>query len=229
MRKSELQETLVSLYLRLNGYFVSGFIVHSPGDDGAGNRTQVDALAIRLPHNAEPERQVLPAEYLQIPAGVTDIALCEVKGGHEALQFNPALREAETIRSVLRWVGAFEAPEIERLLPPLHEMLTPRDPDTPQAFRAVRSEDKRYQVRTILFAPDRPEPRNNQTRYVCGDEIVAFINACLRAHPPRPACATRYDFGLWGGMYEPIIRLIKSSDRNLALEDIYAELVDAGT
>jgi hypothetical protein len=34
MKKHDLQETLVSLYLRLNGYFVSGFIVHAPGDDG---------------------------------------------------------------------------------------------------------------------------------------------------------------------------------------------------
>src|ERR1700731_3077069 len=113
MRKSEIQETLVSLYLRLNGYFVSGFIVHAPGIDSAGNRTQVDALAIRLPYNSEPEREVMPSEYLQIPTGTTDIALCEVKGGHEALQFNQGLRGPDAIRSVLRWIGAFEEKEME--------------------------------------------------------------------------------------------------------------------
>ena len=226
MRKSEIQETLVSLYLRLNGYFVSGFIVHAPGIDSAGNRTQVDALAIRLPYNSEPEREVMPSEYLQIPTGTTDIALCEVKGGHEALQFNQGLRGPDAIRSVLRWIGAFEEKEMERLLEPVREILTPRDPDTPEAFRTVRSADDRYQLRAILFAPDRPEPRKNQTRYVGGTEIVEFINKCLRAQATRQHCATRYDFGLWGGLYEPIIRLAKGADHHVTLAEIYDALLN---
>src|SRR5215469_582268 len=108
MKRHDLQEVVSSLYLRLNGYFTSGFIVHAPGGDRAGNRTQLDALAVRLPYSSEPEREVLPSEYLQIPANMTDIVLCEVKGGREALQFNEALRHVDAIRSVLRWIGAFE-------------------------------------------------------------------------------------------------------------------------
>lgn len=45
MDKSDIQETLVLLYLRLNGYFGTGFIVHAP----QRNKTEMDVLAIRLP------------------------------------------------------------------------------------------------------------------------------------------------------------------------------------
>jgi hypothetical protein len=226
MKKSELQETLVSLYLRLNGYFVSGFIVHAPGTDNAGNRAQVDALGIRLPYNSEPEREVRSSEYLQLPNGITDIVLCEVKGGREPLQFNQALREVGAIQSVLRWIGAFEEKEIENLVQPVREILSPHDPDTPQAFRAVPSADGRYQLRAMLFAPDREEPRKNQTRYVHGLELVGFINRCMRMESPREQCTTRYDFGLWGGLYEPIVRLVKSAARDVGVSEMYEKLLD---
>jgi hypothetical protein len=116
MKKHDLQETLVSLYLRLNGYFVSSFIVHAPGVDKESNRTQVDALRVRFPYNSEPEREIRPSEYLQIPAGATDILLCEVKGGQAPLQFNQGLRNHGAIRSVLRWIGTFEDKEMENLV-----------------------------------------------------------------------------------------------------------------
>ena len=43
MIKSEVQGALVTLYLRLSGYFTSGFIVHSP--TYGQNRTELDVLA----------------------------------------------------------------------------------------------------------------------------------------------------------------------------------------
>ena len=42
MDKSDLQELLAALYLRLNGYFPSGFIAHAP----VGNLTEIDILAL---------------------------------------------------------------------------------------------------------------------------------------------------------------------------------------
>jgi hypothetical protein len=224
MKKSEIQEILASLYLRLNGYFVSGLIVHAPD----GNRTQVDAIGVRLPYNSEPEREVNPSEYLQIPKGITDIVLCEVKGGHEPLQFNDAVRQDAAIRSVLRWIGAFEEDEVANLVQPVREMLTPRNPESPNTFRKLASKDGRYQLRLLLFAPDRPAPRGNQTRYVHGEELVGFISRCLRAQSVRSRCATQYDFGLWGALYEPIVRIIKIAHRDPMLGDIYAALADPG-
>ena len=56
--KSEIQVALLNLYLRLNGYFVTGFIVHSP--ELGRNITQLDAFALRNPFNSEPERVAFP-------------------------------------------------------------------------------------------------------------------------------------------------------------------------
>jgi hypothetical protein len=49
----------------------------------------------------------------------------------------------------------------------------------------------------------------------------------MRAQKVREQCATRYDFGLWGALYEPIVRLIKRPDNAPGLKDIYNALVDA--
>jgi hypothetical protein len=227
MKKYNLQETLVSLYLRLNGYFVSGFIVHAPGDGGEGNRTQVDALAVRFPYNSEPERQVRPSEYLQLSTELTDILFCEVKGGKAPLQFNHGLQDSAVVRKVLRWIGAFDPEQVEGLLQPVREILSPREADTRRTFRTVSCQERKCQIRAMLFALDRPAPRPNQTRYVPGQEIVGFINSCLRTHAPREACTTQYDFGLWGGLYEPIVRVIKDADHDVGLHEIYDAFLDA--
>jgi hypothetical protein len=80
---SGFQELLASLYLRLNGYITSSFIVHAP----TNNYTEVDILGVRFRHNAEPEREVTPSEYIQIPDTAIDIVICEVKGRDIQLQF----------------------------------------------------------------------------------------------------------------------------------------------
>ena len=94
MDKSEVQEDLLSLYLRLNGFFVSSLIVHS--HQHGHNRTEIDALAVRFPHNSEPERKVGPDEYLETSAEHIDLLICEVKSGGSPLRFNPALLKEST-------------------------------------------------------------------------------------------------------------------------------------
>ena len=76
----------MSLYLRLNGFFVTGFIVHSPLH--GQNRVELDALALRLPYNCEPERQIGPDPVLELSEKYTDLAICEVKSKGQQLQFN---------------------------------------------------------------------------------------------------------------------------------------------
>jgi hypothetical protein len=75
--KAKIQEGLVLLYLRLNGFFVTGFIGHSP----IQNRTltEIDAMAVRMPHNAEPEREVGPHELLDLSSEYTDLVICDVR------------------------------------------------------------------------------------------------------------------------------------------------------
>lgn len=76
MDRSDVQENLFSLYLRLNGYFVSGFIVHAT----VGTKTELDALAVRFPHHREPDREIGPDPVLETSGAVLDFLICEVTG-----------------------------------------------------------------------------------------------------------------------------------------------------
>ena len=86
--KAKIQEDLMMLYLRLNGFFVTGFIAHSPIQGEA--LTEIDALALRMPHNAEPERGVGLHEVLDLSNEYTDLVICEAKSRGRQLCFNRA-------------------------------------------------------------------------------------------------------------------------------------------
>ena len=90
MTSKELHESLVTLYLRLNGYFTAGFVVHSPLKGCVF--TEVDVLAVRFPHASEREREVGTAQELRSPTDSTDLLICEVKSTAKGPQFNKALR-----------------------------------------------------------------------------------------------------------------------------------------
>ena len=106
MYKAEIQEGLVALYMRLNGYFTTGFIVHSPVS--GRTKTELDLLGVRFPRNCEPERGIGVAAELNAVGDLIDIVIGEVKSRGQPLQFNAALRKSGALSSVLRWVGLFE-------------------------------------------------------------------------------------------------------------------------
>src|SRR5690348_9082718 len=109
--RSNAREDLVALYLRLNGYFSTGFIIHSPAHNNI--YTEIDSLSIRHPHNAEPEREILPSPSLEPSSEQTDLLICEVKGRGQLLQLNDALRDnTGAIESALRWAGLIPSSRI---------------------------------------------------------------------------------------------------------------------
>lgn len=213
---SGFQELLASLYLRLNGYMTSGFIVHAPND----NYTEVDVIGVRFRYNAEPEREVNPSKWLQIPASSIDIVIGEVKGEEKQLQFNYSLRENhEAVASVLRWIGVLDEELLEEKVRELTSALSPQEIESSEQFKSITSTSSlsdTISIRGLLFAPDRPIPRRNQPRYIHGQEMLDVIWFCLCPDTPRPECAVRYDFGLWG-IYDPIVRYFKG--RKLAGRD----------
>ena len=81
MNKGQVQEALVTLYLRLNGYFTTGFIVHSPIH--GRNRTEVNILGVRFPHNAEPARGVGAADELETTNELVDFVIGDPRGEPE--------------------------------------------------------------------------------------------------------------------------------------------------
>jgi hypothetical protein len=205
---ADVQEALVTLYLRLNGYFTSGFIVHSPVP--GRNRAEVDTLAVRFPGNAEPERGVGVAEELRPSTTLIDVVLGEVKSRGQQLRFNESFRTfPEAISSVLRWVGVFSEPQIAEVELALRRSLdtqptTLADPPSVEGRGGVR-------VRCLLFSPERDSRRDNQPWFLPGPPLLDHIWRCLRPPAPRTTCSTTYDFGLWGRDLEPLVRCFKKA------------------
>lgn len=217
------QESLLSLYLRLNGFFVTGFIVHSPIH--GRNQTQLDALAVRFPHNAEHERQITPHELLELSDTHIDLLLCEVKSRGQKLHFNSALTSASgTIASVLRWAGLFLEDELPDLALQVQNVLRPGDPPRTSIPTVVGPRQTR--IRGLICSPERTSRRPNQPWFLPGPALLDYTWRCLCPQNPRLSCATTYDFGLWGENYEYLIRYFKGRGRTGAgsISDLYAHL-----
>lgn len=203
--KSRVQEELLSLYLRLNGFFVTGFIVHSPIH--GQNVAEIDVLAVRFPYNKEPERQVEPDPLIEVSDQLVDVVICEVKSRGQQLQFNRALvATPEPIARLLRWAGMFQETDIAVMALQVQLALAPTNPAR-SAIPCVLGA-KQTRVRGLLCSPERNKRRNNQAWFLSGPAMFSFISRCLCPPVPRSTCATRYDFGLWG-THESIVRYFK--------------------
>jgi len=128
--KSEINEALVTLYLRLNGYFTTGLILHSA--HWGENRTELDCLAVRHPNHQQPDRGVKTSGFLSHCSDEVeevDLLLCEVKSLPTELGFNKSLQtDVEAVRAILRWAGVFTEQQVisvaDRLRPLLKEKVT---------------------------------------------------------------------------------------------------------
>ena len=223
-KRSNLQENLFNLYLRLNGYFITGFIVHSP--EWGNNRAEIDALAVRHPHHSEPERLIEPSPYLQTSSEFTDLLICEVKSKGEQLQFNESLRNSiQAINSVLHWSGLFLDHETQELSYCISQMMQPSE--EPKQTISCITGPRQTQIRVMLCSPERWTKRNNQTWFIPGSEIFSYLYACFCPDTRRSSCSTQYDFSLWGEIYEPIVRFFKEhydKQKPGKMKELYAYL-----
>lgn len=213
---SDFQEQLASLYFRLNGYFVSGFIIHAPEGEvnekgeHRSSRGDIDLLAVRFPHNAEPEREIETSEYLQVSKDHIEFVICEVKGGNQSLQFNKKLRtEPDAARSLLRRIGIVEEQKMEQILGDIINLISTDYPKNHSHFREYIIPDTNFKIKSLLFAPDSAKPVNkNQDRYIYSNEIIEYMWNCFCPSVPRDLCQVNYDYRLWGA-HEKIVRYFK--------------------
>lgn len=227
MDKSDVQETLTSLYLRLNGYFVSGFIVHAP----TKNTTEMDVLAVRFPHHQEPEREVQCCERLLIPDDRIDFLVGEVKGGQGTVNFNHRFRaNPGSIRTVLRRFGAFDAAETDRLTKEIPALLDPiklrRAADFPQMDVICSTQTGRAsaKLRFVPFATEQERSDNPKRPYIFADDLLAFVWKCFRPEQRRPLCDDSYNYDLWGPQFSKMVRHLKEPTRESpgTMADLYS-------
>jgi len=219
MRKSDVHESLATLYLRLNGYFTTGLILHSP--EWGQARTEIDCLAIRHCHHSQADRAIGTAEFLAADEEANDLILCEVKSEPTQLRFNKPIRnDPAALCAMLRWAGLFGEERIEsiagRLLPLLQDGVSAE-----AARHGVREGD--FRVRALLCCPPIAKPTNDRW-CLTGDEILAYARQCFRPDERRASCSTRYNFQQWGFPFAPIVRLLKEFPELPTLESLYQEL-----
>lgn len=207
-KKADINEALATLYLRLNGYFTTGLILHSPKWGQA--RTETDCLAIRHPGHCQSERGVETAEFLGIQKGEVDLIVCEVKSVPEQIAFNEPLRtDLESVHALLRWAGVFD----ERQVLSVAVRLQPLFSDGVEAARSRSGVvEGRYRIRGLLCCPPASEEDCKGRWCLVGPEILRFVNECFNPSVRRDACSTRYNFQQWGYALAPIVQYFKDSD-----------------
>lgn len=221
MDRSDIQENLFSLYLRLNGYFVTGFIVHA----SLGNKTEIDALAVRFPYHREPEREIGVSPILDASDSVLDFLVCEVKGGTGNFNFNASFREdPETIASVLNRFGAFTDEEVTSLVPRIQDVLRPENIQKSQEYPTIGIPRINSRIRFALVAPDQKRSAKSKRPYIYGDDMISYIWECFRPEVQRPLCGVRYNWNLWGEQYIKLVKYFKDKDRAEPgdIEGVYA-------
>lgn len=220
MSKSDIDEILVQLYLRVNGYFTTGLIAHS--SEWGQARTEVDCLAVRHPYYGELERQIGPSEFLGANEGKIDLILCEVKSDPQMIGFNRALREDDTaLTSILRWSGLFPEEQLNAVAGKLRPLL---QDDVGIDCAKVGVVEEGVRIRALTCCPSAAAEDTGRW-CLMGCEILDYLNQCFNPEERRESCSTRYNFQQWGFPFEPIVRYIKNANPTdsvkLSLQGVY--------
>ncbi len=220
---SLVQELIASLYLRLNGYLISGFILHSEGNKIDG---EIDLIAIRFPYHRQPETEHNSSQYLEVPDTI-DVIIAEVKSKGEKLQFNNSLRDKNQVAKLLSWVGLFDQENVEKASEDLVQLLVPKENEGRKTFISTQlnSAFGKVTIRPIIFSPERLSI-NNANKFIHWNELNDFIWDCLCPPEKRVSCGTRYDFNAWGAGLNDVVRIYKARQKEQnkpeKIDDIYS-------
>ena len=201
----DLPEVITTLYLRLNGFFTSGLVLHSEVKGLA--KSDIDCLAVWHPFHDQSEREVDPDPFLELGAR-RELLLCEIKSSAPALSFNEPLRTDRTaLDAVLRWSGLVSPGEIDATV----DKLLPQVQDTASLEEARGGvEVGEVRIRALLCCPGCAAEAVPTRWSVRGPDMLAYINLCLNPSVPRPRCSTRYPLKLWGGFLAPLVEYVKA-------------------
>jgi hypothetical protein len=229
--KSTIQEHLATLYLRLNGYFTTGYIIHSDENEIDG---ELDILAIRFPLHKQEDTEHNSSKYLELSESI-DIIIAEVKSRGQPLKFNDCLKQRnnlESLQKLLFWIGVFEDDIIDEIAIELNELVQTQENSQLKSFRStknIRTHFGNLAIRPILFSPERISI-NNSDKFINWTEINNFLWQCLCPENNREKCGTRYDFTAWGQGFSEIIKVYKdrqpAQNKLKTIDELYKEILE---
>jgi hypothetical protein len=223
--KSTIQEQLATIYLRLNGYFTTGYIIHSDKNQIDG---EIDIVGIRLPFHKQNDTEHNSSSFLELSSNI-DIIIAEVKSKGKVLQFNECLRQTDTLeplQKLLRWIGVFEDDNIDDIAKELNALVQPKENSKLNQFRSTHLLETSFgkvAIRPILFSPERTAT-NNTDKFVNWTELNDFVWQCLCPLDTRELCGTRYDFTAWGQGLDEIVKAYKDRQKTQAKFATISEL-----
>lgn len=218
MKRSDLQEKLVALYLRLNGYLTTGLIIHFSKEIGG----EIDIIGVRFQGHQQPDREISSSNFLEIPNNTKiDLIIGEVKGKKAALQFNESLRlNPDRVKKMINWIGCID--NDDETINEFQKLIEPLAIENSNSFKKM--ERNGVSVRPIIFAPDRNAPRPNQIKFVHGAELINYCWSCLRPAKQRIECSTDYKaINNWGEQFENILGYFKNKNKKEPgmMDDLY--------
>ena len=227
--KSIIQENLVKLYLRLNGYFTTGFIIHS--NDNSIN-SEIDNISVRFPKHQQNDTEHNSSTYLEVSKNI-DIIISEVKSKGSKLQFNKPLYEKDCIQNwdkLLSWIGVFNSSQINSISNEMVDLINPKENSKLKDFRTIENIKTDFglvNLRAILFSPEKTS-NNSSDKIINWTEINDFIWLCLCPQEQRKNCGTTYDLTAWSIEFENIVKIYKSRQKKQNklenIEELYSEI-----
>ncbi len=226
MDKSEIQENLVSLYLRLNGYLSSGFILQS---DRKGIKGQIDIIAIRFKYHRQDNAGHNSSPYIEIPQTNIDIIVGEVKSKGQKLRFNDSLINKDNILCMFQWIGIVPDNKINDAVDEFFKLVNSPNSNlkTLKSIRPIKSDFGSVAIRPMLFSPERIN-HHNEDKFVHWTEIDDFLWTCLCPPKDRIDCVVRYDFESWGTGLRNIVKAYKTRQKTQIkfkdIQELYQEI-----
>ncbi|MFY9307796.1 MAG: hypothetical protein WAQ28_01985 [Bacteroidia bacterium] len=227
--KSTIQELLVTLYLRLNGYFTTGFLIHSPNH---GIETEIDILAIRFPRHKQDYTEHNSSIFLEVPDNI-DVIIAEVKARNQPLKFNNPLRQKATMEpwyKTLEWIGIMTDIQVASAALELNVLVQPKENAKRKNFLStniIRTQHGDLTIRPIIFSPERAS-LNNSDKFINWSELNDYIWLCLCPSEERSFCKTRYDFTSWGYGLNTIVTAYKNRQKTQTkyrtISELYKDL-----
>lgn len=221
MSRHRIQENLVALFLRLNGYFTTSLIIHSEKEFQVSG--EIDIVGIRFQNHKQTDRNINFFSNLDIPKDKIDIIIGEVKGGKSQLSFNDFLKnDKKNVIKLIEWIGNVNSSDIETIADKIIDAIQSTEIQNCEPFPHIYIDN--YCFRPILFALDRIKPRDNQKNFISGNDMINFCWECFRPSVARETCSTNYtSISNWGGQFEKMVGYFKNHEKTEVgnMDDLY--------